>query len=267
MPGSEVLVEKRAGYRILTLNRPDRLNAVNIALLEALNAALADAAKDEACRALLITGSGRAFCSGQDLNDRIPKPGQARVIVGQTLQSHYHPAIEKIRALPYPVVAAVNGVAAGAGCNLALACDIVIAGKSAAFVQAFVKIGLIPDVGGTWILPRLVGMARARGLAMTGEPLPAEKAEQWGMIWKCVDDAALMGEAEKLCAQFSKAPSHALGLMKRAFDASLSNDLPAQLQLEYESQRSAGATEDFMEGIRAFMEKRPPNFTGKKPIE
>ena len=264
---SEVLVEKRAGYRVLTLNRPDRLNAVNIPLLEALNAALDDAAKDESCRALLLTGSGRAFCSGQDLNDRIPKGGQARVVVGETLQSHYHPAIEKIRALPYPVVAAVNGVAAGAGCNIALAADIILAGKSASFVQAFVRIGLIPDVGGTWILPRLVGLARARGLAMTGEPLPAEKAEQWGLIWKRVEDAALMSEAEKLCAQFAKAPTYALGLMKRAFDASLGNDLKAQLQIEYESQRSAGATDDFMEGIRAFMEKRAPNFTGKKPTE
>ncbi|MBV9348901.1 MAG: 2-(1,2-epoxy-1,2-dihydrophenyl)acetyl-CoA isomerase [Pseudolabrys sp.] len=261
-----VLVEKRTGYRVLTLNRPDRLNAVNIALLEAMNAAVADAAKDSSCRALLLTGAGRAFCSGQDLNDRLPKPDM-RVVVGETLLSHYHPLIEKLRALPYPVVAAVNGVAAGAGCNLALAADIVIAARSASFVQAFIRIGLIPDVGGTWILPRLVGMARARGLAMTGEPLDAAKAEQWGLIWKCVDDAALMKDAEALCAQFAKAPTVALGFMKRAFDASTRNDLQAQLALEHELQREAGSTPDFLEGICAFMEKRAPNFTGKKAGE
>ena len=264
MTDATVLVEKRDGYRVLTLNRPDRLNAISLSLLADMNAALDDVTRDENCRALLITGAGRAFCSGQDLTERAIQPDQIAESVGKTLHSHYYPMLRKLRALPYPVVCAVNGVAAGAGCNLALNADIVIAARSASFVQAFVRIGLIPDIAGTYMLPRLVGMARARGLAMTGEDLPAERAAEWGLIWKMFDDDALMNEAHAMCARFAKAPTVALGLMKKALDASTGNDLEAQLELEYELQRQAGMTPDFAEGVRAFLEKRKPVFTGRK---
>lgn len=263
MAETPVLSEQRAGYRIITLNRPERLNAINLPLLEAMLAAAEEAERDESCRALLITGAGRAFCSGQDLNDRVARPDKT-FAVGETLHSHYYPLLRKLRALPYPVVTAINGVAAGAGCNLALAADIIIAARSATFVQAFIRIGLVPDVGGTWMLPRLVGMARARGLAMTGEDLPADKAAEWGLIWKAVDDATLMREAETMCERFARAPTVALGLIKRALDASTTNDYETQLQLEYELQRQAGVTPDFNEGVRAFLEKRKPVFTGRK---
>jgi 2-(1,2-epoxy-1,2-dihydrophenyl)acetyl-CoA isomerase len=258
-----VLVDKRNGYRVLTLNRPERLNAFNVALHEALRAAIEDAEQDEGCRALLITGAGRAFCSGQDLHDRLMKPGEEPSKAGEALLKHYNPLLRKLRDLPIPVVAAVNGVAAGAGCNFALAADIVLAARSATFVEAFARIGLIPDVGGTFFLPRLIGMARARGMAMLAETVTAEQAEQWGLIWKVFDDDRLMGEAHALCERLAKAPTYALGLTKRALDASVSNDLEAQLQLEYELQKLAGASPDYAEGVRAFIEKRKPNFTGK----
>ena len=183
-------------------------------------------------------------------------------MLGGALEAYYNPLIRKLRALPFPVVVAVNGVAAGAGANIALACDIVLAARSASFVQAFAKIGLVPDSGGTWFLPRLVGPARARGLALTAEPLPAEKAEAWGLIWKAVDDGALMAEAEKLCADFAAAPTVGLALTKRALDESWSNNLEAQLELERELQREASLTPDYAEGVRAFMEKRKPIFGG-----
>src|SRR5262249_1331155 len=176
MDESPILVEKRSGYRIITLNRPQRLNAFTEAMHQALRAALAEAEADPDCRALLLTGAGRGFCAGQDLNDRLSKAGETPVL-GGALEAYYNPPVRKLRALPFPLVAAVNGVAAGAGCNIALACDIVIAARSASFIQSFAKIGLVPDSGGTWILPRLVGSARARALALTAEPLPAEKAE------------------------------------------------------------------------------------------
>lgn len=258
-----ILVEQRAGYRILTLNRPDRLNAFNDALHRALQAALKDAEADPDCRALLVTGAGRAFCSGQDLNDRLVKPGE-KLPPGTSLEQYYNPLVRKLRTLPFPVVAAVNGVAAGAGCNVALACDIVLAGRSASFVQSFARIGLIPDSGGTWVLPRLVGDARARGLALLAEPLSAEKAEQWGLIWKCVDDAALMGEAARLGEHFAAAPTQGLALIKRALNASSVNSLDTQLDLERDLQNLAREMPDYAEGVRAFMEKRKPRFTGRK---
>ncbi len=263
MDEKPILVEQRPGYRVITLNRPQRLNAFTEAMHLALRTALNDAEADESCRALLITGAGRGFCAGQDLNDRLSKAGETPVL-GGALEAYYNPLVRKLRALPFPVVAAVNGVAAGAGCNIALACDIVLAGRSARFVQSFAKIGLIPDSGGTWILPRLIGPARARGLAMTAEPLPAEKAEAWGLIWKAVDDGELMAEAEKLCAHFATAPTVGLALLKRALDAAWENDLDAQLDLERELQRDASLTPDYAEGVRAFMAKRAPNFTGRK---
>ncbi|MDP2409148.1 MAG: 2-(1,2-epoxy-1,2-dihydrophenyl)acetyl-CoA isomerase PaaG [Pseudolabrys sp.] len=258
-----ILTERCDGYRIVTLNRPDRLNAFNEAMHIALRAAIDAAEADESCRALMITGAGRGFCTGQDLSDRLAKPGET-VVLGGTLEQHYNPLVRRLRALPFPVVAAVNGVAAGAGCNVALACDIVIAARSASFIQSFARVGLIPDSGGTWTLPRLVGDARARGLALLAEPLPADKAEQWGLIWKCVDDAALADEARKLCAHFATAPTQGLALIKRALDASARNSLDAQLDLERDLQRAASLTPDYAEGVRAFMEKRKPNFSGRK---
>ena len=263
MTESSILSEARAGYHVITLNRPERLNAFNDAMHEALRDAIAQAEADESCRALLITGAGRGFCAGQDLSDRLLKPGE-KPLPRKSLEIYYNPLVRKLRALPFPVIAAVNGVAAGAGCNIALACDIVLAARSANFTQSFARIGLIPDSGGTWLLPRLVGEARARALALLAEPLPAEKAEQWGLVWKCVDDAALAGEARKLCEHFAAAPTQGLALIKRALDASAGNSFDAQLDLERDLQREANMTPDYAEGVRAFMEKRKPNFSGRK---
>ena len=263
MSEQPILVEQQVGYRILTLNRPDRLNAFNEAMHLALRAALEDAEADLSCRALLITGAGRAFCSGQDLNDRLAKPGET-VVLGAGQEKFYNPLVRQLRALPFPVVAAVNGIAAGAGSSVALACDIVLAGSSARFVQSFARIGLVPDAGGSWFLPRLVGDARARGLALLAQDLTAEKAAEWGLIWRCVDDNALIYEARRICEHFANAPTKGLALIKRALDASASNSLDAQLDLERDLQREAGLNPDFAEGVRAFMEKRKPKFTGRK---
>jgi 2-(1,2-epoxy-1,2-dihydrophenyl)acetyl-CoA isomerase len=258
-----ILVEQQPGYKVITLNRPQRLNAFTETMHQALRDAIADAEADETCRALLITGAGRGFCAGQDLNDRLSKAGETPVL-GGALETYYNPLIRKLRGLPFPVVAAVNGVAAGAGCNIALACDIVLAARGATFVQSFAKIGLVPDSGGTWILPRLIGPARARALALTAEPVPADTAESWGMIWKAVADEELMAEAHKLCRHFATAPTLGLALTKRALDESWHNDLDAQLDLEREFQREASLTHDYTEGVRAFLEKRAPVFTGRK---
>jgi phenylacetate degradation-related enoyl-CoA hydratase PaaB len=261
----EALVFTRihAGYRVITLNRPEKLNAFNEPMHEALRKALEESEADETCRALMLTGAGRAFCTGQDLADRLLKPGE-KPVPRNSLEQYYNPLIRKLRALPFPVIAAVNGVAAGAGCNIALACDIVLAARSANFVQSFARVGLIPDSGGTWFLPRLVGTARARGLALLAEPLSAENAEQWGLIWKCVDDSELASEAQKLCEHFSGAPTLGLALIKKALNASLDNTLDAQLDLERDLQRAASLTSDYAEGVRAFMEKRKANFTSRK---
>src|SRR6476659_1637123 len=210
-----ILVEQRAGYRVITLNRPDKLNAFNEAMHQALRKAIEDAEADEPCRALLITGAGRGFCTGQDLTDRLAKPGET-IVLGGTLEAYYNPLVRKLRNLPFPVVAAVNGVAAGAGCNMALACDIVLAARSASFVQAFSRIGLVPDCGGTWFLPRLVGTARARALMMLAEPVTADTAAEWGMIWQAVDDDRLMPEAQALIERLASGPTVALGLIKQA---------------------------------------------------
>jgi 2-(1,2-epoxy-1,2-dihydrophenyl)acetyl-CoA isomerase len=263
MDEAPILVDRRDGYRVVTLNRPQRLNAFNEAMHAALRAALDDAEADETCRALLLTGGGRGFCAGQDLSDRVAT-GDTKRDLGASIETYYNPLVRKLRALPFPVVAAVNGVAAGAGANIALNCDIVLAARSAKFVQAFAKLGLVPDSGGTWLLPRLVGMARARGLALLAEPLAADKAEHWGLIWRAVDDEALMTEAEKLCSRFATAPTAGLALIKRILDASETNTFDRQLDLERDLQREAGLSPDYAEGVRAFMEKRSPNFTGRK---
>jgi 2-(1,2-epoxy-1,2-dihydrophenyl)acetyl-CoA isomerase len=262
MSDNLILVERHTGYRIITLNRPDKLNAFNEAMHEALRAAIDEAEADTTTRALMITGAGRGFCAGQDLADRLAKPGEGPV-QSNTLETFYNPLVRKLRNLPFPVVAAVNGVAAGAGCNIALACDIVIAGKSASFIQSFARIGLIPDAGGTWVLPRLIGDARARGLALIAQELEAEKAASWGMIWRCVNDDALIYEARRVCEHFSIAPTQGLALIKRALNASTANTLDAQLDLERDLQREASQTPDYAEGVRAFMEKRKPNFIGR----
>src|SRR6266478_5769026 len=220
-----ILVEKLAGYRRITLNRPQRLNALTVEMAAALAAALDDAVADKTCRAILLTGAGRGFCAGQDLTEII---GASPADLDR-LRAHYHPLILKIRALPIPVICAVNGVAAGAGANLALACDIVLAARSASFVEAFARIGLIPDCGGTWFLPRLVGTARARALAMLAEPLPAMTAAEWGLIWQVVDDDRLMAEAQALAARLATQATTALALTKRALEASGSNTLDRQL--------------------------------------
>ena len=260
---SSILVDRRAGYRVITLNRPQRLNAFNEDMHLVLRAALADAQADATCGALLLTGAGRGFCAGQDLGDRQPGDGPPRDL-GASLDTFYNPLVRQLRALPFPVIAAVNGTAAGAGANLALHCDIVLAARSAKFVQAFAKLGLVPDSGGTWLLPRLVGAARARGLVLLAEPLAADAAEDWGLIWKAVDDDRLMAEAEAICARFATGPTVGLGLIKRALDASEGNDLDRQLDLERDLQREAGRSPDYAEGVRAFLEKRSPVFTGRR---
>jgi 2-(1,2-epoxy-1,2-dihydrophenyl)acetyl-CoA isomerase len=260
-----VLLEKvEAGVLTLTLNRPERLNALNAALIEALAAGIVRAAAEPDCRAVLITGAGRGFCAGADLANRAFAPGEARPDLGQTLEKGVNPLIRAIRNLPKPIVCAVNGAAAGAGANFALACDIVLAAKSAIFLQAFARIGLIPDAGGTFFLPRLVGDARARALIMLAEPISAGDAEAWGMIYRAVDDEDLMGEARTLAERLAAGPTHALGLIKRALLASPGNSLDAQLDLERDLQREAGAADEYVEGVRAFLEKRPADFTGKR---
>ncbi len=257
-----ILTERCEGYRVITLNRPDRLNSFNEAMHAALMSALLEAEVDDSCRAVVLTGAGRGFCAGQDLSDRVFSPGQAPDL-SSALERLYNPLVRKLRDLQMPVVCAVNGVAAGAGANIALACDIVLAARSAKFIQAFAKLGLVPDSGGTWFLPRLVGPARARALALLAEPVMAEQAEAWGMIWKAVDDSSLMDEAHRLAAHFATQPTAGLALIKQALDASQTNDLDRQLDLERDLQGRAGRTPDYMEGVMAFFEKRAPKFTGK----
>src|SRR6478735_3174329 len=249
-----ILVEQRPGYRVITLNRPDKLNAFNEAMHLALRKAIDEAEADESCRALLLTGAGRGFCTGQDLSDRLAKPGET-VELGGAQETYYNPLVRKLRTLAFPVVAAVNGVAAGAGANIALACDIVLAAKSASFIQAFSRIGLVPDSGGTYFLPRLVGTARAMALALLAEKLTAEEAVQWGLIYKCVEDAQLASTVDALLEQLAKGPTKGFASIKRALYAP-DQGLAAALDLERDLQRECGFSADYREGVAAFMAKR-----------
>jgi 2-(1,2-epoxy-1,2-dihydrophenyl)acetyl-CoA isomerase len=258
-----VLVSVDAGVLTVTLNRPEKLNALNPEMHGLLRAALERATGEPEIRAVLLTGAGRGFCSGQDLAERDVSPGAAPFDLSVWLGDHYNPLVRRMRALPKPIVCAVNGVAAGAGANIALACDLVIAARSATFVQAFARLGLVPDAGGTYFLPRLVGTARAMALALLAEPLSAERAEEWGLIWKAVDDARLAEEAQKLARTLANGPTRGYGLAKKAIYASPGNSLDAQLDLERDLQREAGFTEDYREGVTAFKEKRKPQFKGK----
>ncbi len=259
-----VLVERRDHWHKLILNRPDKLNALNADVLAALGEAFDAAEADTSCRAVLLTGAGRGFCAGQELGPAIiPGPDNPNPDLGGIADAYHRGLVRRLRALPLPVVCAVNGVAAGAGANVALACDIVLAARGASFVQAFIRIGLVPDCGGSFFLPRLVGEARARALAMLGEPVLAAQAEAWGMIWKAVDDDALIIEAEALTARLAAMPTEVLALIKRLFAASSANTLDAQLDLEAETQGTAGRSADYAEGVRAFLEKRRPAFGGR----
>jgi len=258
-----ILVSRDSGVVSLTLNRPDKLNAFNPEMHKLLREALEKARDDAAVRAVLLTGSGRGFCAGQDLSERNVSADAAPIDLSVSLGSNYNPLVRRLRALPKPVVCAVNGVAAGAGANIALACDIVLAARSASFVQSFSKLGLVPDSGGTYFLPRLVGSARAMGLALLAERLSAEEAERWGLIWRAVDDARLMEEAAAVARALAAGPTRGYGLIKKALNASAGNSLDAQLDLERDLQREAGFSEDYREGVAAFMQKRKPQYKGK----
>jgi 2-(1,2-epoxy-1,2-dihydrophenyl)acetyl-CoA isomerase len=247
----------------ITLNRPDRLNSFNDAMHAELRTALDRVRSDPATRVLLLTGAGRGFCAGQDLGDRAVAPGAEPIDLGAALERNYMPLVLALRALPMPVVCALNGVAAGAGANIALACDIVVAARSASFIQAFCKIGLVPDAGGSYFLPRLVGTARALGLALLGDKLSAEQAAAWGLIWQCVDDADLTPTVDALLLRLAAAPTRGLASIKRVMQASDGNDLETQLLLERDVQRELGRSDDYREGVAAFIEKRAPRFSGR----
>ena len=258
-----IIVAVNAGVMTITLNRPAVLNSFNTQMARELRAALEESRADKAVRAVLITGAGRAFCAGQDLSE-VPAATEGEAFdLGATVRATYNPVIKLLRTLELPIVCAVNGVAAGAGANLALACDIVFASEAASFIQSFAKIGLIPDSSGTYFLPRIVGLPRATALMMTAEKIDARRAYELGMVYRVCSAETLQTEALALATELAAMPTRGLGLTKRALNASLSNDLEEQLELEADLQREAGHTADFVEGVRAFLEKRKPNFTGE----
>jgi 2-(1,2-epoxy-1,2-dihydrophenyl)acetyl-CoA isomerase len=247
------------GIARIRLNRPDRLNSFTTLMHQELRDALAAAAE---ARVVVLTGAGRAFCAGQDLNERSVAAGDRPVDLGVTVETGWNPLITMLSRMSQPVIACVNGVAAGAGANIALACDIVVAARSAKFIQSFSAIGLIPDSGGSWVLPRLVGQAKAMGLALTGEPLPAEKAEEWGLIWKCVDDEQLDAEVEALAAKLASLPPLGLAAIKSIIRSTWGRSLDEELHLQRDEMRRLGFSDDYREGVAAFLEKRPAKFTG-----
>jgi len=262
MAYEHILYESSEGVATLTLNRPERLNSFTAAMHLEVREALALARDDAEVRVVVLTGAGRGFCAGQDLNDRAVAPGGPRPDLGESIDMYYGPLVLSLRALPKPVIAAVNGVAAGAGANLALACDVVVAARSASFIQAFCKLGLVPDAGGTYWLPRMLGAPRAMGLALFGDKLPAEQAAQWGLIWKCVDDAELVTSVRAMALQLAVGPTRGYARTKQAMQAAERNTLEQQLELERDLQRELGFGADYLEGVTAFMEKRTPRFTG-----
>jgi 2-(1,2-epoxy-1,2-dihydrophenyl)acetyl-CoA isomerase len=256
-----ILFDVDHGIARLTLNRPDKLNSFNVVMHTEAQHALGQLSAGGA-RVLILTGAGRGFCAGQDLGDRAVAPGTQGIDLGESIEKYYKPLVLALTSLPMPVIAAVNGVAAGAGANIALACDLVIAARSASFVQAFSKLGLVPDSGGTWVLPRLVGSARALGLTLLGNKLPAEQAAAWGMIWQCVEDAQLESTVQTLAQQFAAAPTRGLAATKAAIRGSWQHTLAQQLDVERDAQRELGRSADYAEGVAAFTGKRLPNFTG-----
>jgi 2-(1,2-epoxy-1,2-dihydrophenyl)acetyl-CoA isomerase len=259
---STVVIEAVGGVARITLNRPDKLNSFNRTMHADLREALGRVESDASIRAVVLAGAGRGFCAGQDLADLSFEPG-AMTDLGQLVHEQFNPLIRRLQSLPKPVIAKVRGIAAGAGANLALACDLVIAGRSASFLQAFVNIGLVPDSGGTWLLPQAVGRARALGLAMLGEKLPAPQAEQWGLIWKCVEDERLDAEVDALALRLAGMPTRALAAIKQAVGHAATADLDTQLDLERELQSRLGASHDYAEGVAAFLAKRAPKFEGR----
>lgn len=255
--------EVEDGAARLTLNRPDRLNSFTVQMHGEIADALDRIDADKTVRTLLITGAGRGFCAGQDLSDRAVAPGGEAVDLGESVEKRYNPLIRRLTSLPMPVVCAVNGVAAGAGASLAFACDIVLAARSAKFIMSFANIGLVPDSGSSWTLPRLAGQARALGMALTGEPVGAEQAETWGLIWKCVDDDQLGDTAGALAAKFAAAPTRGLAETKKLIRGAFTRPLDEQLDLERDQMRALGYSNDYKEGVDAFMNKRKPSFSGR----
>jgi 2-(1,2-epoxy-1,2-dihydrophenyl)acetyl-CoA isomerase len=258
-----IRLERDASVATLTFSRPERLNSFTVQMHGEVRAALDAVMRDASLRCLVVTGAGRGFCAGQDLNDRAVNSGDDAPDLGLSIETYYRPLIVTLRSLPMPVICAVNGVAAGAGANLALVGDLVFAARSASFIQSFSKIGLVPDCGGTWLLPRLVGRARAMGLALLGDRLTAEQAEQWGLIWKCVDDAELLPTVQQVARQLAQGPTRGYVRMRQAVDAGDALTLEQSLDLERDYQRELGRSADYREGVAAFMEKRPPRFVGQ----
>jgi len=258
-----VLKERRGAVLVVTLNRPDKLNAFNESMHADLAAALAEAQDDKSVRAVILTGAGRGFCAGQDLSDRMRVEGGETLDLGDTVGRLYNPLVRRMRALPVPIVCAINGVAAGAGLNVALAADVVIAARSATFLEPFANLGLVPDAGGTFTLPRAVGTVRARALAMLAERIDAQTAERWGLVYKVYEDGALMDEAMALAERLAGLPTDGLAAMKRALDAGATNTLDAQLDVERDAQQAAGRHPDYAEGVAAFVEKRRPHYKGR----
>lgn len=257
-----IIVEVKNAVGYLIFNRPKQLNSFNETMHQEVYTVLKAWSKDQAIRAIVISAEGRGFCAGQDLNDRVVDPNADAPDLGLSIEKYYNPLIKLITEMPKPVICAVNGVAAGAGANIALACDLVLAAESASFIQVFCRLGLIPDSGGTWFLPRLVGRAQAMGLALLGDKILAEKAVQLGMIWQCVADEQLQVEACKLAEHLAKQPTYGLSLIKKAIHAAAHNGLDDQLMLERDLQRLAGRSQDYKEGVQAFMQKRTPEYRG-----